>query len=469
MQANRIKTMKIHTIQLKNIIATSVGALILMIIPFWNGSPFFFDDSGTYLLTAIKALETGWLSIPWSRSPFYSFFLYIFHLKISLWPIVFAQSIIVSHLIYVLYRVILGHTALLYYFLLVLILTLTTSLPWLTAQLTPDFFTSIVILGAFLLGFCRKQLSCYENIYFTSLLFLSIIVHFSHLAIAIALIPLIIFIRRIANFNDQEYKLKEDLLLLTPLLLAFFCSIAIQKLSRDETSIAPHAQIFILARLLADGPSKKYLDESCIDKKYLLCDHINVLDRHSNWFLWEKESPLYLIGVNQLKEEANEIIVNTIKQYPAWCLQISFNNFLRQLYFFDTATWLKSFSSDTHSAQNAVKTYFPNDYDKYFIDSKQNRSELPINLIKYSHRVVITISILCSILLLIKHYEIINTYFIMLLSIIITGLLFNAFICGVLSIVTDRYQSRVIWLIVLFAFLISYHCLSLKKTDKNQT
>lgn len=41
-----------------------------------------------------------------------------------------------------------------------------------------------------------------------------------------------------------------------------------------------------------------------------------------------------------------------------------------------------------------------------------------------------------------------------MLLVIITGLLTNAIICAVFSAVSDRYQSRIIWLIPLFALCL---------------
>lgn len=169
----------------------ALGTVLLSSVAIINRGPVFFDDTGTYLLTAIDMTENGWLSVPWSRSPFYSFFLYLFHQKLTLWPIVFAQSAIISHLIYLMLRTT-NNFNLYKYLLTVIVLVFLTPVPWFTAQLTPDVFTSVAILGMILLSFFYQRLSTLETAYLFCLTSFAIISHFSHLPLSLGIVTALV-------------------------------------------------------------------------------------------------------------------------------------------------------------------------------------------------------------------------------------------------------------------------------------
>src|SRR5437868_1833321 len=119
--------------------------------------PLVYPDSGTYLLQAIE------LRGEINRAPYYSLFVFPFHLRFSLWPIVFAQGVICSILVYLIVRVICSRQD--FWFLLGagIVLSLFTSLPWFSGQITPDVFTALVILAIFLLAFAWDRLSPAER------------------------------------------------------------------------------------------------------------------------------------------------------------------------------------------------------------------------------------------------------------------------------------------------------------------
>ena len=96
-----------------------------------NGYPLVFPDSGTYVAQAIA------LSGSTFHPPYYSLFLFPLHLRISLWPIVFAQGIFVSVFLFLIVKVIEYKRPLVFLVALTAILTLFTSLPWFSGEICP--------------------------------------------------------------------------------------------------------------------------------------------------------------------------------------------------------------------------------------------------------------------------------------------------------------------------------------------
>ena len=79
--------------------------------------------------------------------------------------------------------------------IIVLMLGLFSSLPFFIGFIMPDFFTSVMILVFYLLGFQSAALSRGEKIYFVLLACVAISAHISHLPQAIVLAVLVLLVR----------------------------------------------------------------------------------------------------------------------------------------------------------------------------------------------------------------------------------------------------------------------------------
>lgn len=443
-------------------VAVVLGAILLSLMAILNGGPILFDDTGTYLIVAIELVETGWLSIPWSRPPFYSFFLYLFHQEITLWPIIFVQSAIISHLVYLVLRITVDNFRWRDYSLTLTVLALLTSVPWFTAQLTPDIFASVVVLGLMLLGFFYKNLSILEVGYLVCLTTFAIIVHFSHFPLSVGLVilfALLFFIRWSRDFITA----KGLALCVFPIIAAFGIMSGTQIVIKGNSSVAPQGILFVLARYLADGPAREYLVKVCPNAEYRLCEYLDDLDRHSNWFMWNNDSPLYKIGVNEVNREAGDILISSFRDDPMAYGHAAFTNMVKQFFRFDTATWVRPYVSGG-SIRQVIKEYFPDYYEYGYFDTLQNRGLLHIDILKEIQYVVAVISMLASVIALWYASSVGGAMYGQIFITIWIALLGNAFICGALSIVTDRYQSRLVWLMVLLS-LVAYFAL-FRKSDK---
>jgi hypothetical protein len=461
----------------QRVLAVGLATAALSSIGFYNGFPLVFWDTAIYLATAIDLLESGWLSVPWSRPPFYSFILLSLHMKVSLWPVVVAQALMTAHVLFLVMRVTLGRVSPFHYILTVTVLTVFTSLPWFASQITPDIFTPVVILGMYLLGFAVDRMSWAEILYVLCLTTLATVVHYSHLPLAAGLAVALGWwsqprgqlsrmgaMRTAADdmkgrpmhgaslpaasppFRPSRQRTLIGVSLLgAPAVIATIAMVGANYIGRGEVAAVPYARIFLLARAISDGPAKKYLEEHCAARKYALCEYIDQLDRGSNAFLWSEESPLYKIGVKQVRQEADEIVKRSLLSYPLWSLRIAGGHLLHQLVRFETGDWLRPFLDNT-SVDTAIARYFPHSYSAYR-SSRQSMGELPLQRWSFVHLAAALVSLVVlafAMVWMVRRY-----YYYRLLvlsSTIVLGLIGNAAICGPLAIVTNRYQSRLIWL-----------------------
>jgi len=242
-------------------------------------------------------------------------------------------------------------------------------------------------------------------------------------------------------------------LLFMPSLLAIVALVGVNFISRGEVSAAPYGKIFLLSRSLSDGPAKRYLEEHCQTRRYSLCNHLSELGGHTNKFMWEKNSPLYQIGIKQVGKEADEILKETFRTYPLWSLRISAGHFLHQLVRFDTGDWISP-HLDNSTMDGIIARYFAGSYASHRI-SRQNTSSLHLDMVRPIHfatAVACLALLIPALILLIRRGE---KQMVALGGTILLGLIINAAVCGPLSLVTDRYQSRVIWLVTLFVLLVT--------------
>ncbi len=89
---------------MKAVLAVLAGGVLLIWPAFLNGYPLLFSDSSAFLAQTVQPLMI------WDKPWIYGPFAWIFHQHVTLWGTVLAQGLIVSHLIWLLARV-LGRAA----------------------------------------------------------------------------------------------------------------------------------------------------------------------------------------------------------------------------------------------------------------------------------------------------------------------------------------------------------------------
>ena len=429
------------------LLATLLGCSLTLMIPaFYNGFPFIEGDTGPYLSYGLT------LAVNWDRPFFYGLFAIPFHLKYSLWPLAFVQGLLAAHLLYLLVRATLPKHTLKLLVLFVVILTATSSLPWQTGQIMPDGFTALVILVYFLTGFCVDRLGRWELVYLVLLNSMFISFHYSHIALAIGLAVTVLAIRMVVGARNW-LSFRALFVLLCPIVLALAASLTVNLVRNGEAVTSTGSSIYFLARVIADGPARLYLDDVCGQKHYAICKYKDELtDRHDD-FLWGPHAVRRKVrddvGQAQLRKEASEIALRSILAYPKLQLTKFASNTFEQLIRFATAEDLDSLA-DADSPTNAtIREIFGSGvYDAYSA-SRQQTETLPLDRISAFDNVVIYVTAALFVLVFVMLLKRNDRNLVSLYVLVLAGMLGNAFISGALAGPHDRYQARVIWLLVL--------------------
>jgi hypothetical protein len=416
-------------------------ALLLTWPAVWNGYPLVFSDTGTYIDQAI--LRYG----GWDRPVFYSWFLFALHWQSTLWLAVAGQALIVSGVLWLAVRAVLGRRPMALAGIGAL-LALTTSLPWFTSQLMPDVFTFVMVLCVFLLVAAPHTLSALERAAVALLLVGSILVHQSHLVLAAGLSVLLVLLRLA---KQKRFGWRGAALALAPPALAALLLSAVNLYGHGRFAPSPYGNVFVLARVLADGPGRAHLDAACPQAGYRLCPFRQLITDDSDEFLWNMQGPLWQAGgPKEIAKEATAIITAAIAAQPMEQLSASARNFQDQLFRFETGDGMIPWVGRPEGPQARIARFFPHEYQAYLAARQQTGQLAPMLAMLQPLHVAVGWAALLGVLAGLA-WALLAPWSSALALVVAAALaaLGNAAITGMLSMPHDRYQSRAMPLLVL--------------------
>jgi hypothetical protein len=414
-----------------------------------NGHPLLFDDTLTYLLDGMNLVR---LKQPDNYRPvFYGLTIWFLHLEKTLWPVVFAQGLVVAHLIWLTLRVQAIELRPAAFLGLIVLLAVATPVSWYVAHILPDVFLGVLILGTYLLGFCRDRLSRAETVYLFVLVTASICFHLTYMVCAFVMTAACAIVWIV---SPRLRPIARPVLLIGAFALALAAIYSFNLVVNKRLSLMPNRQPpLLLSRMLVDGESKAYLRAVCPQRSYALCPYLNQLPENSDEFLWRFLPKLtaskpefgYIV-----RNEQKSIIIGTVLTFPAWTARSFISNALRQLVTFDSAAW---FYKDS---RRWLLDQFPFAATGY-LGSLQDRGFLSVRAmgsVNRFHTAVIVISLLAAVYFGIRCVSAVEFRPVVLALVVALGLVANAFVCGALSGVYGRFEGRGIWLIPFCAVIL---------------
>jgi len=417
-----------------------VSTTLLCSAALYNRFPLVWPDTGSYL-----SIE----GIPF-RSVLYSAFVYPAHWTGTLWPVVIAQSALMSYLLRLVLRKVFGIVSRTGFLVVVASLCALSSLPWYTGFVMADIFGPMLVMGLFLMVFCADRLTRLENWFVLVVTFLSAIVHLSHIPIAIGLLTAGVIARIVARRRMPD--LVPHLMLPSIVIGAGFAAVVFANyLTLGVASFSPGGYAFQLARLIEDGEAVAYLRENCATQKYDLCQYLDQLPMKVDYFLWPPQSPFgRLGGFMAEREEGRKIVRGTIEAYPLWTLESAISNTLKQLTSNESGAAMLSFEA-LDFPRSRLPIFYPAAVPA-FLNSRQNRGELFIlpALVRLHGKVVI-FSVFCCFpiaILLARNRRWLPLEF---LVTVVLAFLLNAFVMGAFAEPSNRYGGRMVWLLPLVA------------------
>jgi hypothetical protein len=430
---------------------------LLLAPALWNGFPLMFFDSGAFIEQAV----TGGF-VP-ERSVFYSWFLALLQLRLSLWIPVAAQAAIAVWVIAEFARAVApdlaperspGKFA-----ALMLALAVGTGLPWYAGQVLADILAPLMVLSLYLLGFHAAALGWGRRAGFLAVAVLAATSHASHLGLMGGLAAVTALAQWIAPKDSAPGPAPEPRPRLALPTLAFALSLALIVASNfartGEVFFSRAGSAFVLARLMQDGIVKRLLDDTCPEAGWRLCPHKDALPRTANDWLWGQGSPFWELGAfTGTEAESRRMIAESLRRYPLMHLKTAAKATADQFALFRTGDGIEP---QNHLLAPIFAKFLPGQLAAYNAARQQNRL-ISFAWIDPLHRAVGWLSILAAAaipVLALRGPRRRRDDRLFLPAFLLLALLGNAFICGALSNPHDRYQSRLIWPVALAVLLLA--------------
>jgi hypothetical protein len=427
-------------------LAILAGGLLLIWPAFLNGYPILFSDSGAFLAQTVEPLMI------WDKPWIYGPFAWIFHQHVTLWATVLAQGLIVSHLIWLLARV-LGRAAPGRHVGVCAALALLTAAPWFAATVMPDILTPVAVLCAALLGWGWDRLNRAERAWLIVLGGVATASHLSNLPVIFALVVLAAILR--AGWGTV-------LRVAVPLMGAVALLLATNLVGHGRFAISPYGSTFLLARLIADGPATRTIEARCPAAGWYFCAFAGRLPTNSDIFLWVPDSPVnrrpdgtpIFLGGMVLAPEASAIIAETLRREPLAVIRGGIANFIGQLRRNQIGDTLSRHDVGTGVRPEIAKG-FPAAELARFDTSLQMRDGLKAigRLFNPLFSAALILATPFVLLAWLRAHRAQDLRSLGLLLCLLVGLTGNALATGALSMPHHRYQARVVWLLPLATML----------------
>jgi hypothetical protein len=432
-------------------IVSTVGVAILglmfLAIAFWNGFPLIFYDTGAYVLEGLGHIFLV------ERAPVYADLLFLAGGDFSLWPIVILQAVMTGYMILEVARAEVPGLTLGGLVVIGSLLTLLTGAGWYAGQVEPDIFTSMVILGSWLLLFRTGRLGKVRTRWVAGITGLAVACHPSHLGLIAGLLICAALLRLAARYYPRlpVPHLKHGLI---GLVTALGLIVAGNFVLTGNLFISKSGSVFIFARMMQDGIVKRLMDETCPPNgqaDYKLCAYKNKLKTRADAWLWGNSGFRELGGFSgvQQQEEDRRIIADSLVRYPVMHLRLAVYDSMLQFLMFKTGDGIEP---QEWVLEPGFKRMIPRQVNAY-LGARQQRGQLRFKTLNLVHVPVGAMSVL-GLLLLLQHAGLRRNWSRATLpALVLVGLVGNAIICGTFSNPHDRYQSRVIWLPTLVLLL----------------
>jgi hypothetical protein len=427
---------------------------ILAAAAFFNGAPLLYADSIDYLLhgsEAVHALFTGEATEWWStRSFLYALAILPLHLHITAWPIVAFHAAVTAWVLYLTLRTTLPRYSQIRFLAAVALLTAFTSVSWFVSYVMPDLFAALLLLAIQLLCFQWRNLARGERIGVVALTWFAIVSHTSHALIAGGMIPVVAAIGMLGRRPGSK-RLIPAARLASVLVAALGATLLVNAALMGNASLSGRRPPFLLARVIADGTAAPFLDEHCDDLDLALCAWAGRLPDSIRDVLWSRGSVWGSAPAamrERLRKEELAVVIGSIRNDPGAQLSASAANFWNQLITFG---YWGSYYPDPY-IEARIDEALPR-YAESFYGTRQGRQALHEAIFGRLHTVVVVGSLAVIVLSAYALRRRIPTAPAILAVIVGLGVVGNAAITGILSNVEERYQSRVVWLIPLLAFI----------------
>ncbi len=440
------------------------GALLVLWPAILNGYPLLYPDSMSYLgdgrpLARILFLHApkGYVAM---RSEFYSLGTFPFHWNGTAWPIIILQALLTSYILWLAVRSLTARSlnarspnsrrTALQFFTLTALVSLTTSLAWYVCFVMPDALGPVVYLVIYLLVFARETLTTRERIAVGVIAAWGMASHSTHLMLA-AGVCILLALLLVLRWPPLRARGRAIGGVAAIVLVVVSAQMLLHGYLYGKPSLFGNRMPYTMARFIADGPGRWYLQQHCGELDWAICDRVGDLPDNDDDFLWTDGGVWQGATPAKQREMLKEewpLVLATVRAYPGAQLRVSLANFGTELtnfglWDFTPNPWMES----------ELNKVLPGALPRY-LRTRQAQSRLPNIFFTTVQQWVVLASALAIVICVPLLWWWRRWRMLGLVAVLVPAVIANAFLTAVLSEVDSRYQCRVIWLIPLLAGLI---------------
>lgn len=422
-------------------------ALIVLVPTIWNGFPFVYSDTGTYLRSAFEGY------VPIDRPYWYGLFVRLASANAStLWGVVSAQALLCSLYLLRSSRLFFDAPGARWVTLIgTMVLSALTSLGWYAGQLIPDVFTGIGLLAVLLL--LREGNSWMCRSFHILVIAFAGWMHLSNLLI----LPLAGVVLALIARHTAPGGLARNMVRLGVVIALSWGGLAFANRMVDgRFHISRASHVFFMGRMLDSGLLKAYLDEHCGEDHFGICAYKDSLPPTSDAFLWWGSSPIARQGGWEATREEYDRIVKgsfTEPKYLAWHVRASIASTWDQLCAWSICRGLETawYRDPGSPPYTMIASRVPHELNAY-LASRQNggRGGLSMRWPDRIYRLSLGLGLVSLVVLLIIDRNVERR---VLLLHALSSVVIGAWVCASLSVVDTRYLGRDSWLIMWVVWL----------------
>jgi len=279
--------------------------------------------------------------------------------------------------------------------------------------------------------------------------------HLSHLILAAATIVLAFTVAVIRG--DRRWAVRNAVRAVAAMVLALLGLCTLNLIGNGSFRPAPRTDAFVLARLLDARIAQPVLHDMCRRPGMRLCAIIPSIDDPSDplpgqSYLWKLDLPRYALmhaDPAGVQREEQAIVAKVFRTRKAEVVGLAASAWMTQLITAHAGDGMIAYGPDMMISQQ-IAHHFPHEAAAYR-SSLQQQGRLR-SLAVLPDRPIAVLIAMCLPLIALWGWRHDRRLF--GLAVIVAGLLLvNAAVCGILSGVFDRYESRVLWLLPLLAMV----------------
>ncbi|RDV05159.1 hypothetical protein [Undibacter mobilis] len=421
-------------------VATLLSTLLLIAPALWNGFPLLEYDTGGYLARWYE----GTLLI--NRPLLYGLLLTA-NVPFAFWPVIVFQSLLTIWIVAVVLRTHGYGGRPMLVFGIIAVLSVVSTLPWITAILLTDIYAGLAILAFYMLLARSDQLTRFECWTFVVLIACACATHSATLAVMLLLSAASIVLTVFDRTRLPRMRVAQGVL---AVVLGIVIVIGTNFMLVKRFAWTPGGFSMYFGRMLQAGIVPKYLDKHCPDATIKLCAIKDRLpDNADDWF-WANKDFDKLGRFAGMSAEMERVAVGSVADFPLDVLRTTIIATAEQLVAVRTGEGVVNWIWHTYFI---VKDWAPQLQPAMWA-ARQQKGEISFTAINALHYPVALVSMaFLPVILIMGWTGRLPRAFGDLAFVCILALLANAFVCGGLANPHDRYGARIVWLAVFVAGL----------------